>query len=169
MNITANGTIPPRNKLGIGFTYHGCTGICRGIWVVFVGCSYAGFFCPNQAPRRTRGTDIRSHIETNATKVENGIALDDACAQTKRFSTSTAKKISPGTSRAVWGCELANASFSSPATFTTHQDSVFGPTVPPKCLVDPAWKISREQPSKYEKEKPKANEASSITRIKQAN
>ena len=56
---------------------------------------------PAHVPRRTSGRDIRSHMQIKASKVENGIALDDAWAQTKRLKKNTSKNIVPGTRRDV--------------------------------------------------------------------
>lgn len=39
MNIAPNGRMPANNVQGTKFRYQGCSGTCRGIWLVRTGCS----------------------------------------------------------------------------------------------------------------------------------
>ena len=119
MNDSKKGTPPPMSKLkicisewykkdgylGIVFRYQGCIGICRGMTVVRRGFSGAGRFCATNAPRKTRGKSIRSHIQKSATMVPKGIAEDAFEAIRRKFRQRTDASAIPGTKEAVFGNE----------------------------------------------------------------
>jgi hypothetical protein len=50
---------------------------------------------------KTSGREIHSHIKRRARRVKNGIAVEEACAHTKRLRTKVDPNKKPGKMRAV--------------------------------------------------------------------
>lgn len=53
-------------------------------------------------PTKTSGSDMQSHMIMRAQSVPKGIAVLEACAQTKRLRMKTEAKRKPGKRRAVY-------------------------------------------------------------------
>src|SRR5262245_58985503 len=102
MKMTANGISPARRTAWTDLIYHACRGTCLGIGMVLVGWSHAPERRkPYHEPAYTSGTWMQSHGNKMATRVPNGIAVLEACAQTNRLSRKTRANSRPGNRNAV--------------------------------------------------------------------
>lgn len=99
--IEPNGKIPLMRVTGIDFKYHGCWGICLGIWLVLTGTSNNGLFDAMIDPTTDNGIEMTNQMTTIATIVPTGIAPDESTEIKKKLrNTNTANKI-PGTRTGV--------------------------------------------------------------------
>ena len=77
MQTVPKGSTPPAAMLKAGARYHGCSGMCRAIWLVRSGTGIASRLKPKKEPTKTSGVETPNQSSISESSVVSGAAVEE--------------------------------------------------------------------------------------------